>query len=132
GGGKQIPEVRKIAEVQDLLETRAIVDKIWVDEKVRDYVVDVVRATRAPAEGETRGLEGMIEMGASPRASIFLLKGAKAHAFLQARSYATPHDVKTIAADVLRHRVVLTYEAEAEGQTPDEIVRRVLDSVPVP
>ena len=77
-------------------------------------------------------MDGMIETGASPRASIFLMKAAKAHAFLEGRGYVTPHDVKTIAPDVLRHRIILTYEAEAEGQSPDQIVRRILDNVPVP
>jgi MoxR-like ATPase len=74
----------------------------------------------------------MIETGASPRASIYLMKAAKAHAFLHSRSYVTPHDVKTLAPDVLRHRIILTYEAEAEGMTPDALIRRILDNVPVP
>ena len=131
-GGKSIPEVSSVATPAEILEARRVVDQIWVDEKVRDYAVDVVRATRDPNESSLQGLDGMIETGASPRASIFLLKAGKAHAFLQGRGYITPHDVKTMAPDVLRHRVVLTYEAEAEGKSTDEIIRRILDNVPVP
>ena len=130
--GKPLPEVRKIASPQDVFAAREVVDRVWADDKVRDYIVDVVRATRRSAESRVPGLEGMIETGASPRASIYLMKAAKAHAFLQSRSYVTPHDVKTFAADVLRHRVILTYEAEAEGKTPEDLVQRILDNVPVP
>jgi len=132
GGGKPVPEVKPIASPQEILEARAVVDKIWVDDKVRDYVVDVVRATRDPSSCGVNGLDGMIETGASPRASIYLLKAGKAHAFLQNRSYATPHDVKSLAPDVLRHRIILTYEAEAEGKTADGLIRTILDNVPVP
>ncbi|NUQ62559.1 MAG: MoxR family ATPase, partial [Pirellulales bacterium] len=131
-GGKPTAEVQRVASPKEILEARQVVDKIWVDDKVRNYAVDVVRATRDPSESGLSGLEGMIEIGASPRASIYLMKAAKAHAFLQGRGYATPHDVKTLAPDVLRHRVILTYEAEAEGKTADELVRRILDNVPVP
>jgi MoxR-like ATPase len=103
-----------------------------MDEKVRDYLVDVARATRSPAEFGVAGLDGMIEVGASPRASISLMKASKAHAFLQSRGYVTPHDVKSVAMEVLRHRVILTYEAEAEGKSNDDIIQQVLDNVPVP
>jgi MoxR-like ATPase len=132
GGGKPIPEVNRIASPQEILEARQVVDKVWVDDKVRDYVVDLVRATRDPSSSGVTGLDGMIETGASPRASIYLLKAGKAHAFLQSRSYVTPHDVKSLAPDVLRHRVILTYEAEAEGRTADALIRTILDNVPVP
>ncbi|MCA9200750.1 MAG: MoxR family ATPase [Planctomycetales bacterium] len=130
--GKPIPEVNKVASPEDLLAARSVVEKIWVDDKVRDYLVDVVRATRSPAELRITGLDGMIETGASPRASIALMKAAKAHAFLQTRAYVTPHDVKTMAPDILRHRIILTYEAEAEGKSADQIISRILDNVPVP
>lgn len=130
--GKTIPEVKVVASPEQVMEARDAVEKIWVDDKVRDYLIEVVRASRNPAEGGINELDGMIETGASPRASIFLMKAAKAHAFLEGRGYVTPHDVKTIAPDVLRHRIILTYEAEAEGQSPDQIVRRILDNVPVP
>ena len=131
-GGRALPEIRKIASPQQILEARALIDKIWVDEKVRDYVVDIVRATRQPAEYNIQNLETMIESGASPRASIFLIKAAKANAFLQGRGYVTPHDCKSMAPEILRHRLVLTFEAEAEGKSADDLVKRILDSVPVP
>lgn len=130
--GKPVAAIQHVATPEDVLEARGIVDSIWADDKVRDYVVDVVRATRTPAQCGVSGLDGMIETGASPRASIYLMKAAKAHAFLQSRSYVTPHDVKVLAPDILRHRVVVTYEAEAEGKTTDVIIRRILDNVPVP
>lgn len=130
--GQPIPEVRTVASPKDIMAARQIVDKIWIDEKVRDYLVDVVRATRQPAEYGIGGLEGLIETGASPRASISLMKASKAHAFLQSRSYVTPHDVKSVAPEILRHRTVLTYEAEAEGKGEDDIIRVILDNVPVP
>lgn len=130
--GQPIPEVRTVASPEDILAAREVVEKIWIDEKVRDYLVDVVRATREPAEYGIPGLEGLIETGASPRASISLMKASKAHAFLQSRSYVTPHDVKSVAPEILRHRTVLTYEAEAEGKGEDDIIRVILDNVPVP
>jgi MoxR-like ATPase len=130
--GQPVPTVRKVTTPDQILAARAAVAQVFVDNKVRDYIVDLVRATRSPAEAGLGDLEGMIEYGASPRASIYLMQAAKAHAFLQGRTYATPHDVKTVAPDVLRHRVVLTYEAEAEGKTPDEVVERVLVGILVP
>ena len=130
--GQPIPEMRKVASPEDIMSARATVERIWIDEKVRDYLVDVARATRNPSEYGISELEDMIETGASPRASISLMRGAKAHAFLQSRSYVTPHDVKSVATEILRHRVILTYEAEAEGKTNDDIIRKILDNVPVP
>ena len=130
--GQPIPVIRKVASPEDILNCRGIVEKIWIDEKVRDYLVDVARATRNPTEYGISDLEGMIESGASPRASISMMKASKAHAFLQGRSYVTPHDVKSVAVEILRHRVILTYEAEAEGKSNDDIVRKILDNVPVP
>ena len=130
--GQPIPEIRRVASPEDILSARTVVEKIWIDEKVRDYLVDVARATRNPTEYGIVDLDGMIETGASPRASINLMKAAKAHAFLQNRGYVTPHDVKSVAVEILRHRVVLTYEAEAEGKSHDDVVRKILDNVPVP
>ena len=131
-GGKTLPEISAVASPEELAEARSIVERIWCDDKVRDYTVDLVRATRDPGDFGIASLENMIEMGASPRASIFLLKAGKAHAFLDGRNYVTPHDIKSLAPDVLRHRVVLTYEAEAEGKSVDAIIRQILDNVPVP
>jgi MoxR-like ATPase len=132
GSGQPVPAIRTVAHPQQILEARKVVDRIWVDEKVRDYLVDLARATRHPAQYNISSLEGMIETGASPRASISLIKAAKAHAFLQNRGYVTPHDVKSVAMEILRHRVILTYEAEAEGKTNDDIIQQILDHVPVP
>jgi len=130
--GQPIPEIRKVASPRDILDARVTVNKVFIDEKVRDYLVDIVRATRNPKECGIGELEGLIETGASPRASINLTKAARAHAFLQNRGYVTPHDVKSIAMEILRHRVILTYEAEAEGKTNDDVVQKILDHVPVP
>lgn len=130
--GQPIPEVRRVASPADILSARVTVDKVWMDDKVRDYLVDVARATRNPSEYGVGGLDGMIETGASPRASISLMKASKAHALLHGRSYVTPHDVKSVAMEVLRHRIILTYEAEAEGRSHDDVVQKILDNVPVP
>ncbi len=130
--GQPLPEVKKVASPEQILAARDMVDQVFVDDKVRDYIVDLVQATRDPASVELSSLEGMIELGASPRASIWLMKGARAHAFLQGRTYATPHDVKSLAPDVLRHRIVPTYEAEAEGKTSDDLIEVILDGVLVP
>ena len=131
GGGAQ-PSVSRVATPADVFAARELVNQVFVDEKVKHYVVDLVHATRDPKAAGIGELEGMIENGASPRASINLTLAAKAHAFMQGRTYATPHDVKNIALDVLRHRVILTYEAEAEGRTPEDIVDRILAGILVP
>jgi MoxR-like ATPase len=125
-------EVRPVTKPAQLLAARRTVDQVFVDDKVKSYVVDLVHATRDPAAAGIPDLDGMLEMGASPRASIYLTKAAKAHAFLQGRAYVTPHDVKNVAPDVLRHRIVLTYEAEAEGRTPEDLIDRILIGILVP
>jgi MoxR-like ATPase len=130
--GQPEAEISAVASAEQILAARKAVDQIFVDDKVRDYVVDLVHATRDPVAAGIRELDGMLEMGASPRASLYLTQAAKANAFLQSRSYATPHDVKNLALDVLRHRVVLTYEAEAQGKTPEDVIERILAGVLVP
>jgi len=130
--GKPAPKVSKIATVEDIFEARKLVAEVFVDDKVRDYIVDVVQATRVGTGAGIPEMEGMIESGASPRASIWLMLGAKAHAFLQGRNYVTPHDVKTLVPDILCHRIVLTYEAEAEGKTTEDLIQKILDTVLVP
>ena len=130
--GQPEPDVKKVANPDGIRVARQAVDETLVDDKVRDYIVDLVQATRDPAAAGIAELDGMIENGASPRASIALMKTAKAQAFLRGRSYATPHDVKSMAADVLRHRIILTYEAEAEGKTPEDIIERILVGILVP
>jgi MoxR-like ATPase len=125
-------EVRPVLDTQQLMEIRATIGSIYMDDKVKDYVLEVVTATREPKAYKLDDLAPLIEYGASPRASIYLCVAARAHAFLSGRGYVTPQDVKEIAYEVLRHRVILTYEAEAEEKSPDDVVRKVLESVPVP
>jgi MoxR-like ATPase len=123
--------VAPVATTEEILRTRALIDQIYVDDKIKEYVVSIVFATREPKAYQL-DLEPLIEYGASPRATLYLTLAAKAHAFLQGRGYVTPQDVKSIGPDVLRHRVIVTYEAEAEEVDADEIVKRVFEGVPVP
>jgi MoxR-like ATPase len=116
----------------ELLDARKIVKQVYVDDKVKDYIVDVVFATREPAKHGLKDLAPLIEFGASPRASIALNLAARAHAFLRHRGYVTPEDVKAIGPDVLRHRMVLTYEADAEQLTAEHVVKRVFEVIEVP
>jgi MoxR-like ATPase len=117
---------------EDVLCVREVVDEVYIDERIKGYIVDIVLATRDPKGHKLADLVDFIEYGASPRASIALAKTSKAHAFLRHRGYVTPEDIKAIGPDVLRHRVILTYEAEAEEITAERIVQRVLETVPVP
>jgi len=125
------PEVRQVLDPADILKAREVVDTIYLDEKIQGYIVDIVLATREP---KAYGLDiaNLIQYGASPRASIYLNQAAKAYAFLQGRGYVTPQDVKTIGPDVLRHRVLLSYEAEAEEMTPDDVVAKLFEHIEVP
>jgi MoxR-like ATPase len=116
---------------RDVLRFRAMVDAVYLDDKVKEYIIDLVQASRDPLAFRIE-LAGLIEYGASPRATLYLVLAAKAHAFLAGRGYVTPQDVKSIGADVLRHRIIPSYEAEAEDLDSDEIVRRIFDGVPVP
>jgi MoxR-like ATPase len=125
-------EVQPVLEARQLADMRQTAASIYMDDKVKDYVLDVVSATRHPEQYRLKELKPLIEYGASPRASINLCLAARANAFLVGRGYVTPQDVKDVALDILRHRVLLTYEAEAEETTPDDVVRKVLESVPVP
>jgi len=121
-----------VVDTEQLIAARRVVRDVYMDDRVKDYIVDVVFATREPTQKGMRELASLIEYGASPRASIALALAARAHAFLRHRGYVTPEDVKAIGPDVLRHRVVLTYEAEAEEVTSEQIVRRVFEVVEVP
>ena len=125
-------DVDPVATPQQILEARRRIAELYVDDRIMDYIVDIVHATRAPAEAGLGELAPLIEYGASPRATIFLVQGARAHAFLRGRNFVTPDDVKAVAPDILRHRVLTTYEAEAEEVTSDEIVRRVLAAIESP
>jgi MoxR-like ATPase len=116
----------------ELLEARKVVREVYVDDKVKEYIVEVVFATREPAKHGLKDLAPLVEFGASPRASIALNLAARAHAFLRHRGYVTPEDVKAVGPDVLRHRLVLTYEADAEEVTSEQIVKRVFEVVEVP
>ncbi len=116
----------------DVLDLQKVVDEIYVDPSVSDYILKLVRATRQPEDFGIRNMSRLIEFGASPRASLCIGKGAKALALLAGRGYVTPQDVKDIAADAMRHRIVLTYEAEADETTTDDVIERILEIIPVP
>ena len=122
----------KAATPQEIAEARSVVGEIYIDEKIRDYIVNIVHATREPKAHGLSELADFIAFGASPRASIYLNMAARAHAFLRHRGYVTPEDIKAIGVDVLRHRVILTYEAEAEDVTAETVVRKLFEHVEVP
>jgi MoxR-like ATPase len=124
-------DVSAVVTPAQIADVRSVVDEIYIDEKVKDYIVDIVCATRDPKK---YGLDmaSLISYGASPRATIFLAVAAKAHAFVQQRGYVTPQDVKSIGLDVLRHRVIVSYEAEAEDKTSEDVIKNIFDSVEVP
>jgi MoxR-like ATPase len=130
--GRVTESTRRLITPDALLRARGIVRDVYVDEKVERYVVDLVAATRDPKAAGLPELADLIEYGASPRATINLVLAAKAHAFLRRRGYVTPDDIRALGLDVLRHRVILTYEAEAENTTSEDIVRRIFDRVEVP
>ncbi len=130
--GKKIPEVKPVVGPKDIISARNLVKEIYIDEKVEKYIIDIVFATRNPAEYGLDDLQDLISFGASPRASIFLHQAAKAHAFLRRRGYVVPEDIRAIGMDVLRHRILVTYEAEAEEITPEDVVRKVLNKIEVP
>jgi MoxR-like ATPase len=125
-------EVRRIVAPEAVLTARRTIREVYIDDRLKDYIIQVVSATRSPRAFRMEELAPLIAFGASPRATIFLAQAAQAHAFIDGRGYVTPDDIKAIAPDVLRHRVVLTYEAAAEEIAADEIVRRVLQCVEVP
>jgi MoxR-like ATPase len=124
-------QIKPVVSLDEILATQKIVDQIHVDEKIRDYIVKLVFATRKPDDYKL-DLKHFIQFGASPRATIYLTIAAKAWALLQGRDYVIPEDVKSIGPDVLRHRIILTYEAEAQSVTSDAIVKKILNAVPVP
>lgn len=124
--------VEKVVEAEDILKARQALDLIYVDDKLKDYVLDVISATRYPEQYRLDTLKPWIQFGASPRASIALIQAAKANAFLSHRGYVTPEDIKAIAKDVLRHRLVLTFEAEAEEKTPESIIDLIFSEIEIP
>ncbi len=125
-------QVNKIVSPEDIVRVRNVVDEIYMDEKIEKYIVDLVEATRKPQNFKLNDLSGLIQYGASPRATIFLVLASKAHAFIEGRGYVTPQDVKSIGMDVLRHRVIPSYEAEAEEKTSEDLIKRIFEEVEVP
>ena len=123
--------VKPVIEPAALLEARAVVDNIYVDDKIKEYILSIVFATRDPGKYQLE-IQEYLRYGASPRATIYLTVGARAHAFLNGRGYVTPQDVKSIAPDILRHRIIPSYEAEAEELTADDLIQRILSELPVP
>jgi MoxR-like ATPase len=130
--GEKLPTVKQVVSVQEIIQSRDLVREVYMDEKIENYILDIVFATREPEKYKLEKLKALIAYGGSPRASINLALASKAHAFLDKRGYVIPEDVKSIAKDVLRHRVGLTYEAEAENVKIEELVEDVLKAIPVP
>lgn len=125
-------KIYKVIEKEDIFEAQKIVDQIYIDDKVIEYILNIVFASRSPKEHKLDDIKNFIEYGASPRATLALTNASKAHAFIKKRHFVTPDDVKAVACDVLRHRIILTYEAEAEQVTTDTIIHKILQVVPSP
>ncbi len=125
-------KVNAVIHPEEIAKAREVYESIYIDENLQDYIINLVTATRSPETHNLNSLKSMIQYGASPRASIFLNRVSKAYAFMQGRGYVVPHDIKTIGFDILRHRILLTYEAEAENVTPDDILKKIFDTIEVP
>ena len=125
-------KINAVVHPEEIAKARGVYESIYIDENLQDYIVNLVAATRLPETHNLNSLKDMIQYGASPRASIFLNRVAKAYAFTQGRGYVVPHDIKTIGFDILRHRILLTYEAEAENVTPDDVLKKIFDTIEVP
>jgi MoxR-like ATPase len=130
-GSKKIG-ISAVIQPADILKARELVRAIYIDDKIKNYIVNIVCATRDPEAYKLKGLKGLIMYGASPRATINLNIAAKAYAFLKGRGYVVPDDIKAIGLDVLRHRVIVTYEAEAEEKTSEDLITRIFNEVEVP
>ncbi|RAP27389.1 ATPase, partial [Candidatus Marinamargulisbacteria bacterium SCGC AG-343-D04] len=130
--GVETPEVSAVINADDIKRAREVVKSVYFDDKVKDYVLDIVSATRNPKDYNLSELEALISYGASPRASIALIKAGKAHAFIQGRGFVSPEDIKAIGKDVLRHRVIPSFEAEAENMTSDMIIEKIFAEIEVP
>jgi MoxR-like ATPase len=125
------PVARQVLDPEQVIRARRLVHDVYVDGRIKEYVLDIIGATRQPS-GALADIRPLIEYGASPRAAIFLIRAAKAHAFLQGRGHVIPEDIKALGLDVLRHRLLLTYRADAEGVGPDALLQRIFESVSVP
>jgi MoxR-like ATPase len=130
--GQGIHQANKIATEEDILRARKLVSDVYMDDKIMDYIINLVAATRDPAGHGIKDVAGLIEYGASPRTSISLAKASKAHALIRGRGYVTPEDIKSVGMDVMKHRLILSYEAEAEEVKAENVVQRIFDSVEVP
>lgn len=130
--GAGMPEVQRVIRPEDIIRAREVVSQVYMDEKIEKYIIDIIFATREPSEYKINHLQSLIAYGGSPRASISLAKAAKAYAFIQRRGYVIPEDVRAVCHDVLRHRIGLTYEAEAENITTEQIITDILNNVIVP
>ena len=128
----EFPKAQPVVSPEDIVRARQIVRDVYMDEKIEKYIVDIVYATRTPEDYNLKDLSGLISYGASPRASISLAMAAKAYAFIKRRGYVIPEDVRAVCNEVLRHRIGLTYEAEAENVTTENIISQVLNAVIVP
>ena len=126
------PEAKCVAGADEIHKAREVINRIYTDERIRNYIIDLIYATREPAEHGVASLKELIDFGASPRASLAMMSAARAHAFLRGRGYVIPEDVKAIGFDVLRHRISLTFEAEAENITGEEIIQTLFDRIEVP
>jgi MoxR-like ATPase len=129
---EKLPETKPVVDIKELNALRDFIYKIHADEKIRDYIIDIVFATRKPSDYGIENLDVYIRYGASPRASIYLFEAARAHAFLQRRGFVIPEDVKAAVYDILRHRIILSYEAEAEGIKEEDIIRDILEAIEIP
>jgi len=130
--GVELPQAKAVISPEEIVAAKKVVHEVYIDPKIENYIVDIVFATRKPKEFGLEDLVDLIAYGASPRASIYLSMAARAHAFLRRRGYVTPEDVRSIAMDVLRHRVIVTYEAEAEEISAEEVVRKIINKIEVP
>jgi MoxR-like ATPase len=127
----EVIEISRVVHPSDILRVRGVVKEVYMDDRIKDYIVQLVFASRRPQDFKL-DLKGLIQFGASPRATIYLAQAARAHAFIKGRGYVTPDDVKAVGLDVLRHRIILTYEAEAEEVTTESVISRIFDAVTVP
>ena len=125
-------DINPIVQPEDIIEAQKLITEIYVDEKVEDYILNLVFATRDPLKFDLKDLDGIIDVGASPRATINILKASKSRAFTERRGYVTPEDVRYVSTEILRHRVILTYEAEAEELTTDQVITRLFEKIEVP
>ena len=128
----QLEDVKSIVKANDIINAQKVIEEIYVDEKVEDYILNLIFATRDPSNNGLEDLSNIIDFGASPRATINLVRAAKARAFIEGRGYITPEDIRSIGADVLRHRIILSYEAEAEELTTEDVIQRLFEVVEVP